>query len=485
MARDKQFAANAHYNLGSMLAEHARAEAGEDPAKLAPDGRTKVVEELKEAVMYFRHCLTLQPQHEGARKSIVLIKEWLKFYTDLWRALDREKRRKEANLVEFLDYLIATETALLATTKELKPVSPLDAFAELKRAQDELAEEIEPLKDKIRQQLSPPGQLPGSPAAQPQPGQPDPKQMEEAIKLLTEWSDAAGQRMTASSARLRDRQPAPAAEEQKNATAELEKIWEAVAPFPVLLQRNLRAQTGITETLKPETPEPPQDEKQPKDEKESKLAPPPPSPPKATPEPPALKEEELTELTEAQEKTARRTALMKLKAEKELERVEKAPQPQVQQPPQPQDPNHPVAAQPDPEKVKEGYRKAVELAPKAVEKMNAAAQALHDKKTAAAYPDAEEARKVLEEIAKAQPQNEQQKQDEQKKDEQKQDQQKKDEEQKQDQEKKEQQKKEQAAQDQVEAVLRKVREREKQKRERDEEMKKALMQAAPGADKDW
>jgi hypothetical protein len=41
------------------------------------------------------------------------------------------------------------------------------------------------------------------------------------------------------------------------------------------------------------------------------------------------------------------------------------------------------------------------------------------------------------------------------------------------------------SQDQIEAALRKVREREKQKHERDEEMKAQILRSAPGVEKDW
>jgi len=521
LARDTALAAEAHFNLGCLAAESARALAGERPEDLAPDKREEVREKLLDAATRFRCCLGIQPAHAGARKNLELAREWIKYYSDKWRELDRQRRRRETNLIQFLDYLVTSERALRAGVKELKPNSQLDDFAEGKRMQEELEEEVGPLKEKIQKDLAPPqpqaGAQPGAPPV-PQP-QMDPKQLEEALKLLQGWADAAGDRMKGASERLSARQPAPAADEQKGAIAELEKIWDAVAPFAVLLGRNLADQTSIVHTLKPESGEEQAKKEEPTEKKagekqqekkaEDKSATTPAAPNSqsaAAAEAQPLADEESVELAEEQEHTARRTDLLKLKAEAELKRVEQMPPPQaapVQPPPvPPSQPPGPAGqrdddkklaqppTQPDPEKIKEGLRKAVELAPKAVEKMNAAAGSLRNKRPDSAYPDAEEARKILEEIAKAQPkqENKEQKKDQEKKDqdEQKKDEQKKDEQKKEDQ-KKEQQKeeKQQMSADKIEAALRKVREREKQKHERDKEMKALLLRSDRGVEKDW
>jgi hypothetical protein len=275
-----------------------------------------------------------------------------------------------------------------------------------------------------------------------------------------------------------------------------------------LLERDLATQTSIAHTLEPETAEEEEAKKEESGQKktEEKEA------AKKTEEKSLatiqnakskiqneLPDEQTSELAEEQEHTGRRTDLLKLKAEAELKRMEQVPQPQASpaqpQPvppaPQPgpaarQDGDKKLAqpgAPPSPDQIKDGLRKAVELAPKAVEKMNAAAGSLRSKKPDAAYPDAEEARKILDEIAKAQPkqENKDQKKDEDKKD-QKKDEQKKDEN-KQD-EKKDQQK-EQMNADKIEAAFRQVREREKQKHEREKEMKAILLQGDRSVEKDW
>ena len=150
LAHDKGVAASAHFNLGTLAAEEARRLAGDHPENVAPDKRHEVLDQLKAAVASFRHCLDLQSHNAHARRDIELVRQWIKYYTDKWNARDRETRRQETNLVAFLEFLIETERALRESVKNLAATSPSDAFAEPKRLQDELQQEISPLKEKIK-----------------------------------------------------------------------------------------------------------------------------------------------------------------------------------------------------------------------------------------------------------------------------------------------------------------------------------------------
>ena len=155
LARDKGLAASAHFNLGTLAAESARRLSGEHPETVAPEKRQEILDELKRAVVSFRHCLEMQPDNPRARRDIELVRQWIKYYTDKWHAHDRETRRRETNLVAFLEFLIESQRALRESVKALKATSPADAFAEPKRLQDELQEEIRPLRDKIKTELTP------------------------------------------------------------------------------------------------------------------------------------------------------------------------------------------------------------------------------------------------------------------------------------------------------------------------------------------
>jgi len=509
LAHDKRLAASAHFNLGTLAGEEARRLAGEHPETVPPDKRPEILDELKKAVASFRHCVELEPDNSAARRDIELVREWVKYYGDRWHAYDREKRRREMNLLAFVEFLMQSETALEESVKALTGTAPADAYLELKRLQDELLEEIVPLKEKIKAELQPPKAASGGAP------QANPSELQQGIQLLQGWATAAGEKMASASRQLDRRHAEPAVTDLQAAVEELEKIWEAVIPFHPLLARDLEDQTLVARALAPE-PAPDTDAKQEAEQPTQKTPP----GPAASSGPASLgtESEDLAPLTRLQERTHRRTQLLKLKAEAERERLEKSP-PAA---PQEKDKNAP-SGKPDPEQLKAGYQKAIELAPRAVEQMEHAVKALKQKDRQSASPPAEEARKILEEIQKAQPQNKSpdQKNQDQKKNE---DQQKKNEDQKKqeqkDQQKQEPQKKEspkqepkkdkskkeqqpgksdaqkqqkkkeepqpqpQVSRDQIESVLRKVRERQQEKRERDRMVKARVYGRVP-VEKDW
>ena len=523
LAHDNDLAATAHFNLGTLAAGEAGRLAGEHPENVPSEKRQEIVDQLKAAVVSFRHCLDLQPDNSQTRRDIELVRLWIKYYTDRWQARDREKRRQETNLVAFLEFLIETQRALRESVKALTATAPADAFAEPKRLEDELQEEIPPLKEKIKSELAP---QPSGGGSAPQASS---RELEQGIKLLQDWATAAGDKMSSAAKHLDNRQASGAGADQQAAIDELEKIWDAVIPFHPLLARDLAEETQIARSLAPVSggdsnsgAGPPSGENNPQREQtkpESKV-------PSSGAGHASLgtEKEDLALLTETQERTLRRTRLLKLKAEAELARPEKPSSTDANQMgPDPSsgkdNPPSAEATRPtpvDPKQVKEGYRKAVELVPRAVEQMERAVKTLKQKDLQAAYAPADQARKILEEIQKAQPQKDQQdqkrqdqKQQDQKKDEeqQKQDQknQQKQQQQKDDREKKDQQQgkqeepkksdeekpdrqekqpQPQVSRDRIEEALRKVRERQQEKRERDRSMKARVFGGVP-VEKDW
>ena len=128
LAHDKGLAASAHFNLGTLAAEEARRLAGEQPENVAPEKRQEIVDQLKTAVISFRHCLELQPDNTHARRDIELVRQWIKYYADRWPAHDREKRRQETNLIAFLEFLIETQRALRESVKALPATAPCRRF---------------------------------------------------------------------------------------------------------------------------------------------------------------------------------------------------------------------------------------------------------------------------------------------------------------------------------------------------------------------
>lgn len=521
LSQDRSIATSAHFNLGTMSADQARTLAGERPDEVPVEKRQEILNELKQAVDAYRHCLELQPDHDPSRRNLELVRTWIKYYSDRWRELDRQKRRDESGLIEFLEFLMQTQSALQETVQRLPENVSADSFAELKRAQDELGDEIPTLCAKIESELRPKDSA--SVSSPPQNSQ----DIEEGIALLQSWANKAGDRMSGASRQLARGEPADAVVEQLAAIEELDRLWDAVIPFHPLLEKELANQTAIAGTLKPADEQADQteaagsaDEARPA----QKLS---------------IDNEELASLTDTQERTLRKARLLAPKAEAELRQLESMPaadasanqhKPDAGNPanpiiPAPADsqPEGPPQNQVDPEPMKAGYRRAIELAPKAVEQMDAALEHLRKKDRVAAGAHAEDARRILEEIQQAQPKHEPKNQDQKNEDEQKkQDQknneqqnnsdndqknaQKKPDEQKSDQKNEkskdekqdgndrkksddnrqspENQQRQQVSQDRIEDALRKVRERQQEKRERDREARTRILGRAP-VDKDW
>jgi len=456
LAKDKRLAASARFNLGCLEAEGARKLAGEKPEDAGQEERKKITADLLQAAGQYRACLELDATHVGARKNLELIRLWLKYHEELWRKKDREKRRNEMDLLRFLEYLIQTQQTLKVGSEALArtPDAPLDAHAEVKRAQKDLEAEVPPLKEKIQEAAKPP---PGQQAS-------TDAQTQHALGKLLEWADEAGAHMLAASNQLGTRNGAAAAVEQHLAIEALEKIWEAVVPFRPLLAHALEKQTALASTLKPtDNPSPP---------------------PVGLPKGSAQDAEENKQLSEVQNQTRHRTQLLRDKAAVELEVLKQTPLPEPSPQPQPQPGQTPT---PDPEKTKAGLEKALELAPQAVTHQEGALRELRKDHRDKAHPEAEAARKLLEEILKAQPQDPQQD--------------KKDEKDKQDNpDKKEQDPQEKQAEqktkdpqdpknqgmtpEQAEALLRRVREREQERRRKLDDLRRFMVQPEE-VEKDW
>lgn len=527
LSQDRLIATTSHFNLGNLAAERARSEAGEKPELLAADKRQSVLDQLKLAVDAYRHCLELQPDHSQSRKNLELVRLWVKYYTDKWRELDRQKRRDDSNLLVFLEYLMTTQSKLKENVESLPEKLPSDVFAELKLAQDELSEEIPTLREKIAEELKP--KIDPNNAANPtgNPNPPDPKELEDGIRMLQSWADAASGHMSSSSKNLALRIPAESMKSQQAAVDELDKIWDAIVPFHPLLAKELAEQTAIAGSMKPKAEKPENAEtagakdnpvtvvpkEEPSDDVQVNET------SKQPAQPLQIADDQLPQLKKDQERTLRKTRLLAPKAEMELQQLESTPQPQDAAEPTAPDTTAQEATAPkkiDPEQIKAGLRKAIELAPKAVTEMESALESLNQKDLQKASLAAEEARRILEEIQQAQPK------DEQKQDEQKQDQQNEQKKQQEDQKKNEDQKdpskenksedqknedkqdkskdenqsdekkspqqqnenKQQLSKERLAEALRKVRERQQEKQERDRQIRAQILGRAP-VDKDW
>lgn len=523
LARDVGLAGRAHYNLGTLSAEQGRATLGENPVEAAPEKREEGVSQLLAAVGHYRDCLKLDQGHSNARHNLELIRLFIKHIQDQWEKRDREKAREEKGLLEFLAMIEQRQTELRSAVQVLSEEedSPQrrQAASELSDSQVELRDEIEPLKEKIAEEIASALQASAGNSAAQDPGQSD--QMEQAQALLQKIADEAGSKMETAASDIKDAAFQDARAKQLESLDRLNDIYMALAPFTNVLQRAVKQQeqlTGTSETLTGFDEQP--DEQETSDagskedaerENENKVD---------DPGEISLSENEFSELTLQQSRVKDWSRMLSLKAQAELPQVDgqlQAAQAQSEAnsgdgktAPVPADDDGSEkdedSTEPDTKSVEENalaqlegmkasLEKAIELAPKAEEHALAAAGSLEDTELAKALPDQQQALKLLREIAEPLKKDNQQQGDDQQDQDQKNDegdkgdqnqqsqndqqQNKSDQQKKQDQQQKGQSQRERAM-----SALRRAREREREHRD----LQKQLQQLIGGrirVDRDW
>ncbi len=418
LSQDKSIATAAHFNLGVIASEQARKIAGDNPEQATEEQRKNILAELSRSIDSYRHCLEIQPKHAPARHNLELLRNWIKYFTDRWRELDLQKRRDETNLIQFIEFLMQTQTTLRETAQGFSTSTSPNAFAELRRLQDELTLEIPYLKDKIEAALRPSEQDGSNPALANTPtNKIVDEELARGIAMLTGWADEAALKMEGAGKDLNQRHAALAADKQSEAIDKLDQIWDAVVPFHALLNKELLDQTDIVNQLKPKAHDDKTDGVS-QEALETETKPDPDTETKSLESNDKVKiaTVDVSKQLKQQETTLRKARLLAPKAQSELQELESQPPPE---------PKHveeeasdtvdkadstemePKGSVPpvDPEQIKEGYRKALELAPKAVEEMESAVKQLANRDPAQAASHAEEARRILKEIQDAQPKN--------------------------------------------------------------------------------
>jgi len=534
-AADQKLAALGQYNLGGVELAKAKAKLGEKPEEAEGDARFAAMELLAQAARHYRDCLGIDANNADARYNLETLRLWIKHIQDVWRQRDRQKRREGMDLLEYLKWLESEQRSLIQTNKELGVLksSPRqrEAIRAAENAQRTLAEEIQPLKEKIASSLTAPQQQPGKNAAVSPSAD-----VQKAVELLNRLADDIHRSMGKAADSLAGQSLSEAAKSQSQAVETIDQIFMAVAPYANLVQRGINRQ----EELINQSPSAEKQENSEEHNSSANQAPPPQSP--AT--------FDGTEAAWNQRFIARYGRILSAKARRELEQLESTPA-AAQAPPEHSAGSSPQPANNTPEtdkdqtgldehlkadqqrrELKEALQLGVQSAPKVEKLAEESASFLEEDKPDEALPKQQEVLKLLKDMLPKQQQQENDKKDQDKKDQQKKEQNKKDQnkqdqnqndQQKKDQDKKEQQKKEEQKKDkdkkdqnqqdqqknneeknqqhqdkqqqqqqkqrdldkeQAEAVLRKARQRQEQYRELEKKLE-GLLYRPEKVEKDW
>ncbi|MCY2988777.1 MAG: hypothetical protein NTY19_13040 [Planctomycetota bacterium] len=464
LTRDPELVANCHYNLGCVMAAKATAAFGPKPEEAPPETRATGLQSLAAALGHYRDCLKIEPGHAGARHNLEVLRLWVKHIQDVWSRRDREKRRQELDLLALLQLIEGEQMRLRQTvqTTNQEPDSPRrrQAVKQTKSAQLELAEELEPLKEKLKEALQPPAQAPNATASPA-----DKEQLDKALGALNSHANQTHSAMLKAAASLDQQDLVKAAGAQATALDQVNEIYQAVAPFQSVLQKATATEAGLVSRSQ-----------------EIVAA----SGPDSKPEPPL----DADDLSRQQTLVSGWSEILPTKAEQELKQLEAAPSAAA---------GAPAAKPPTPdadpqqlEKQREGLtqalKKAIELGPKIKDLTHEAADALQKNDVPAALPKQEEAWKLLQEIAQSLPPQQPPKNQDQDQEKQQQNQDKP-----QDQPQPTSGKDEQKtpppspqdpSQQQADAAIRKVRQREREHRERQKQLQ-GYRQGGAEVEQDW
>lgn len=237
----------AHYNLGCLEADEARGKLGDDPAAAEGEIRTESISLLLASVGHYRDVLRFNPDHQDARHNLELIRLFIKHVQSQWAERDKQKARDEKNLLQFLKMIEERETGLRDVVRKISDeensTSKRKFVRETSAAQDMLREEIEPLKQKITQEIQA-SQQQAAAATKGQPAAADDqsKQME---KLLLEFADKADEQMGNAVAELTAGNFDPAAAAQTESLKQLNQLYLVVAPYEEILQRSITEELAL------------------------------------------------------------------------------------------------------------------------------------------------------------------------------------------------------------------------------------------------
>ena len=460
IAREPALVASSHYNLGCLVAEEAKELFGEKPEEAEVATREQGVKLLHQAVMHYRDCLRVDGNHAAARKNLELLRLWIKHMGDVWAQRDREKRRDEMDLLQFLEWIDGEQRMLEAATKALGQIdgSPRQrqAVAQTEDSQRRLGDEIEPLRQKLEDALT--GDQPADATTA------------QAMQAMTQLTQRAKSAMFRAADDLVVHELPSALSAQAEAVDSLNEVYRAVAPYEHVIHKATKTEQSLVDTTVSITD----------DETDESLI-------------------DREPIARDQGYIAGWSQTLPARAQQGLAQLQEGniTQPEIGPPTdeQQQKQQQMQAA------MKESYEKAIELAPKIAELASDAASDLKEGKWQDARPQQEEALRLLKEIApktppeddqqdqkddeKQSPQDDQQDQQQQDKNDQGQEQQNQQQQDKQNSEQNGEQKQQQdLSRQQAEALLSKARQREREYRERQREQLRAL-QGTFRVDRDW
>ncbi|MFK7822454.1 MAG: hypothetical protein AB8G99_27410 [Planctomycetaceae bacterium] len=233
---DRDVAMAAHYNLGNIDVLKAINEFGPSPDTLGKKEREQGFETLARAVRHYRECLAIDPNNIDARRNIEIIRLWQANMRKIWRNVERAQKEREEQKVSLPQLLIKVDAAqfdAFRVNADLLNKQPeASARKELQQKAFELMGE---LPKKIDQQLEPKTDL----------AEEERLAIQEARELINGIYSEAKNAAAAALDSLETEKPDESISQQVAALDGVNRMYDVVAMFPELVQRAVQLQEAV------------------------------------------------------------------------------------------------------------------------------------------------------------------------------------------------------------------------------------------------
>lgn len=249
---DPEVVQSAHYNLGFLKVQQAKASIPSDPTTIPKKSRKDVVDQLEQAARSFRNTLEINRDHADAAYNLELVRMYLKHLKTIWKQQDEQKQEPEESLTQLILRLQSSFRDARQKTGHLRdePASASRQAAVAEFQQDIQAlhadvGKVRPLVEQWLQSAISAGQpqSPGQPVPQPTPEE---VAAQEALTSIVDQLESVSQE-TLSSSNQEDWSTVGTS--SNRAVLHLHQLFLNVASYQEALQAALQQQTKLNSTM--------------------------------------------------------------------------------------------------------------------------------------------------------------------------------------------------------------------------------------------
>lgn len=249
---DPDVVQSAHYNLGILKVQQAKASIPSDPTQVPKKDRKEVVDQLEQAARSFRNTLEINPDHADAAYNLELVRMYVKHLQTIWKQQDEQEQEPEESLRQLILRLQSSfrdSTQRISQLRdEQKSASRQTALADFQQDLESLnsdVQNIRPLVEQWLQSVMSAGktQDPGQPAPQPTPEE---LAAQKSVTAIVDQIESASQETLSSTVQ---EDWSTARQSSIGAVLHLHQLFLNVASYQEALQAALQKQMKLNSAI--------------------------------------------------------------------------------------------------------------------------------------------------------------------------------------------------------------------------------------------